>query len=521
MRKEHLILLSGMLTILFAGPSFSQPLRGVCGTSLEDQLLFEPRLLDNLARSQDPSAVQERGSVQYVPVHFHLVGNSGGKGRVAEARVLDQLCALNDAFAPMNIRFYLRPHPTHGSIFNYNINNDNVYDNQTAWFTMQSQRHPNAINIYIVNQATTSNNQPGVTLAYYNPQRDWIVCRKDQINGSKSNSTLPHEVGHFFSLQHTFFGWESQPFTPSSPSWPKAPATSPGGSPTERMNGTNCTTAADKICDTPPDYNFGFGATSCAYTGGAQDPLGVPVAPMVNNMMGYFNFCSEYVFTPQQRNAILADRASSARNYLNNNFSPIATEIITPPDLLIAPVGGVEVPFYDDVQVEWHPVNGAKYYLVEFDIVNSFSSSFAQYFVTSGTKLTVTTLLPNRLYQWRVRPFNEYVTCATARQSSFRTPTTSADREIAQLRRWHLTPNPFSPTAGAPQMTLETHEAIEVEVHILDATGRVLYVQGGIYLSAGKHTFSLPAEVFSSTGIYWVVLQSLNGRSIKRLAAVR
>jgi len=516
--KKIPLLLSFLSTLTLSAPAGAQLLRGVCGTTMEDQLLFEPRLLANLQEAA--TAVHERGSVQYVPVHFHLVADATGKGRILEARVLDQLCTLNEAFAPMNIRFYLRPHQVYGTLFNYNINHNNVYNDQTAWSVMQAQRHTNAMNIYIVNQAVVSSNQQGVTLGYYSPQRDWIVCRKDQISGAKNNSTLAHEIGHFFSLQHTFLGWESQPFDNTFPSWPKAPATSPGGVPTERMNGTNCTTAADKICDTPPDYNFGYGATSCTYNGSAQDPLGVPVVPMANNMMGYFNFCSEYVFTPQQQSAILADRAKPARNYLNNTFSPIATEISTPTDLLIAPIGGASVPFYDEVVVEWKSVAGANYYLVEFDIVSSFTSSFAQSFVTNNTSLTVKTLQPNRLYQWRVRPFNQYVTCAAARQSSFRTSTTSAVGEISQLARWQVVPNPLS--SGTPlQLQVETTAPFWAEVRVADATGRWVYVQREIYFPTGEHVLELPAEVFGQAGVYLVSLQNEAGRSVRRVVVGR
>ncbi|MEZ4948184.1 MAG: hypothetical protein R2784_02135 [Saprospiraceae bacterium] len=49
---------------------------------------------------------------------------------------------------------------------------------------------------------------------------------------------------------------------------------SPNGSPTELQDGSNCTTAGDKICDTPPDYNFGLINGNSCY-GGAKDPNGV------------------------------------------------------------------------------------------------------------------------------------------------------------------------------------------------------------------------------------------------------
>lgn len=514
--KKMLCSLALVLVGAWAVTAQTQP--GVCGTTLDDQLQFESRLLENIEKVNAGLGATDRGgNIQYVPVHFHLVGDAAGNGKVKEARVLDQLCAMNTAFAPMNIRFYLRPHQNHGTLFNYTINNNNVYDNQTSWTVMQGQRHPNAMNIFIVNQAG-SGNQTGTTLAYYSPQRDWIVSRKDQINGATNNSTLPHEVGHFFSLQHTFLGWESQPFDQTFLTWPKAPATSPGGVATERVSG-NCTTAADKICDTPPDYNFGFGASTCSYSGGAQDPTGAVVAPMANNMMGYFNFCSDYVFTPQQQNVVLADRATTARNYLNNNFSPAATEINTPTDMLVSPVGGVTVPYFDEVLLEWNAVPGATYYLLELDWVTSFASPQSQSFIVSSTSRLVSTLASNRNYFWRVRPFNEYVTCATARQGSFRTSGTSAVRTIEGLTGWQVSPNPVR--QGAPAVVLvQADQAFDGDIRVLDATGRQVYVQAGLHFPAGDSRIELPSSILENNGLYVVLLQSGAGQAARKVAVL-
>ena len=516
MKKIFLLLAA----VLIGGWAVSaQGQSGTCGTTLEDQLLFEGRLLENIERAT-AGGVSERGAIQYVPVYFHLVGDASGNGKIKEARVLEQLCAMNTAFAPMDIRFYLRPHPTHGTLFNYGINNNNVYDNQTAWTTMNINRHPNAMNIFIVNQAGTSGNQSGLTLAYYSPQRDWIVSRKDQINGSAGNSTVPHEVGHFFSLQHTFLGWESQPFDQTFLTWPKAPATSPGGVATERVNGTNCTTAADKLCDTPPDYNFGFGASGCNYTGGAQDPNGDLAVPMANNMMGYFNFCSAYVFTQQQQNVVLADRASSSRNYLNNNFSPAATEINTPTDLLVSPAAGATVPYYDEVLFEWNAVPGATYYLLELDIVTSYSSPFSQSYLVNSTSKLVTGLTSNRSYFWRVRPINEYVTCATARQASFKTPLTSAVRTIEGLAGWQVTPNPVRSGASA-SVLVQAADGFEADIRVLDATGRQVYAQSGLHFSAGDSRVELPTGILDNNGLYVVLLQSGAGQEVRKIVVLR
>ncbi|MBL7774962.1 MAG: zinc-dependent metalloprotease [Saprospiraceae bacterium] len=499
------------------GSVVGQELPGVCGNSTEDQLQYESRLLNNLAKA-DAGGVFQRGAIQYVPVHFHLVGDAQGNGKVKEVRVLDQLCALNSAFESTEFRFYLAPHPTKG-LFNYTINATNVYNNQDAWFTMNSNRHPNAINIYIVEDAVSGNNNPGLTLAYYNIPRDWIVSRKDRINGSKTNSTLPHEVGHFFSLMHTFLGYESNPFDSADPTWPKAPVTSPGGQATERVNGTNCSTAADRICDTPPDYNFGLGNGSCTYTGGAQDPLGTPVDPMENNMMGYFETCSNYVFTPQQNAAMQADLASSARNYLDNNFTPVSTEINTPANLLVAPASGANVPFYNEVLVEWQSLPEAKYYLLEFDIISTYVSPLSQSFIVDTNSKLVTTLEPNRNYYWRVRPFNEYVTCATPRQRTFRTSTVSAVHTIPDLTAWQVAPNPVK--SGQPiNLFLQTAKGFEASVRVFDATGRQVFEQNSIPVSAGDQQIELTTGALNS-GFYTVLLQTQEGQVARKVSVVQ
>ncbi|MCC6463543.1 MAG: T9SS type A sorting domain-containing protein [Saprospiraceae bacterium] len=500
----------------------AQNLVPACGTSFQDQLQFEERLLRNVERAESGQGVSDRGAIQYVPVHFHLVGDANSNGKVKEYKVLDQLCGLNAAYAPMDIRFYLSPHPVNNTLFNYAINSTNVYSNQTSWFTMDVNRHPNAMNIYIVEQAATTNdNPPGVvTLAYYSPSRDWVVSRKDQINGQPNNSTLPHEVGHFFSLQHTFYGWESDPFDSDDAGWPKAPATSPDGVPTERVNGTNCNNAGDKICDTPPDYNFGLISSTCTYSSGAQDPLGTVVDPQENNMMGYFETCSNYVFSQSQQNAILSDRNSVYRNYLDNNFSPAATEITVPTNLLVSPASAQTVPYYDEVTVEWNAVPGATYYLLELDIVNAYSTPYSQSFVVkNATSKLLTTLLPNRTYYWRVRPFNEYYTCTEARQRTFKTTSTSAIRDIAGLSAWQISPNPLRNGAGATVL-VNAEKGFDAAIRVYDMAGRVVFQQTEATFAAGETRVELPLTGLEN-GMYFVILQNQEGQSVRKLSVLR
>jgi hypothetical protein len=424
---------------------------------------------------------------------------------------------MNEAYASMDIRFYLNVHPTQGLI-DRSINSNSVYSGQTNEFLMNSRRHQNAVNVYVVNQVF---DDPSI-LGFYNDNRDWVVARKSEIDGT-GNGTLPHEVGHFFSLAHTFLGYESNPFDGvNDPTWPIAPAVSPGGTLTERVDGSNCQSAADAICDTPPDYNFGYVNNGCEpYTGVAKDPTGAAVDPMENNFMGYFIGCANYQFTPNQISVALADRESSQRNYLDNSFSPVATEINVPDDLLISPIGGVTQEYYDEVLLQWQSVPGATYYLLEFDISTFFATTSFQSVIVPATttSLLFTSLLPNRNYYWRVRPFNEYVTCAPAKLSSFRTPTTSAVKSIEGLNAWNIYPNPAESGEKA-FIAIQANNGFTTSVSIVDPAGQLLYEQKNVAVSPGETTIEIPTSGLAS-GVYFVVLNAEKGRDVRKLTVVK
>jgi hypothetical protein len=503
---------------------------GPCGTTAEDQWLYTARLQENVAKAGDGTAVSDRSAIQYVPIFFHLTGDANGNGKHKVSDVLNQICDLNDAYAPMEMRFYLKPHPTYG-LFDYSINNQDIYtaqSTQSSIFQMNLKRHNSALNVFTVG---TCKGDPSV-LAYYSTPDDWIVSRNNQINGN-GNGTLAHEIGHYFSLRHTFYGWEldgqdvNEPrcFDPADPGWPIAPLIAPyhpdgANIPTEYQNGSNGTTAADMIADTPPDYNFGYCATTCSpYTGIAKDPSAVQVDPMENNFMGYFIGCSTYVFTPIQQSVVLADLASPARNYLDNNFTPLATNIDTPTDLLTSPADNITVPYYDEVSLEWQSVAGANNYLLEIDISTFFNTVNYQSFVIQGTSKLITNLQSNRTYYWRVRPFNEYVTCAAARQLKFKTSLVSAVAEIPEIGSIKVAPNPVN-AGEQPSLLLQVSTGFEANIRIVDAVGRVVWSQAGQTFPAGEMVYDLPVAGLSE-GLYFITLESGSGRTVRKMMVSR
>jgi len=523
---KKILLSCALLTAALGACAQANHPAGICGNGSQEQIdHLLPRLEANLAAIDAGQHVPDR-AIMYVPVHYHLVAGTDGTGRAREVTVLDNLCRLNQAYADQDIRFYLSSHSTAAyGLFNKTINSDNVYLNQTSTFVMNTRRHKNAINIFVVKEpASGAGNPPGVIVnGYYSPSNDWIVLRSSEVSGKANNPTAPHEVGHFFSLPHTFLGWEEDPFESTDPTWPIAPAISPGGNPTERVNGTNCTVAADKVCDTPPDYNFGLPDTdnNCKYEGSggqfAKDPLGVVVDPMEENMMGYFNGCNPFVFTAQQKSLILADLNANDRNYLDNTFAPAATNIETPTDLLIAPANNGQATF-NNVILEWKPVAGATYYWVDVDITSLFGSIQLQSFLVTGTTQTITNLLNNKKYYWRVRPFNEYVTCAAARTGIFNTTTTSTEN-IEGLTAMQVSPNPVSDSESA-RLTVSTETGFEASLRVFNAEGRPVSAQEGLVFPQGNTTLELPLTGLSN-GIYFVALQNGQGQAMRKLVVLK
>lgn len=470
--------------------------------------MLTERLLHNLQILEENPVVFR--NTAYVPIRFHLVANSSGFGRATQTQVLDALCRLNQDFEGVGLQFYIKG-------INENINNTAIYSTQyTAGTAMNLLRDNSAMNIWVVDAAAgaapSPNDPPGTTLGYYSPGRDWIVIRKDQANANAV--TLAHEVGHFFSLKHTHNGWDSQPWTPAIGN--PAPNTSPGGVPTERQNGSNCATAGDFICDTPPDYN-GLGFNGCDYNI-AQDPTGVQINPDEQLFMSYFLNCvrNDYYFSPTQENLMITDYNQADRNYLRQGTTPNLTEITSVPSLL-SPIDNVVVPGYNSVTFNWSAVPGADFYLLEIDQSSNFSNTPIRFVVSNANSQTVNTLQANRTYFWRVRPYNAYRTCAPfTAAGQFRTNNmVVASNEIEGLNEWKISPNPANSDLTV-QLEVQTERQIEGSIRVFHPSGALIQDLGRHYFSAGNSIHELPIHNFSA-GIYLVVIHNEFGNSVRRL----
>lgn len=154
----------------------------------------------------------------------------------------------------------------------------------------------NIINLFIVPKGEFLNGftyvVPDTFINYLN-----LKCNTLFINEEAwfNQSTLPHELGHFFGLQHTFGDSTIENTTK------------------ELTDGSNCKTEGDFICDTPADPN-GLINNNCQFVG-LSDKKRHNFKPLVNNYMSYYKNSCKNKFTDGQYLA-MNQFANKYRTYL-------------------------------------------------------------------------------------------------------------------------------------------------------------------------------------------------------------
>jgi hypothetical protein len=489
MTIKYFTVLLTIFSLSFVNNAISQHFkRGVCGVHSHHMDEME-KLYPN-----DEKGVQnfDRNATIHVPIQFHLVANDAGTGRIPPAFVLKQLCKLNEDFASSNMRFYL-----HNTFLH--INDTDIYNepgsNANA---IQSKKVAKAINIFITDKAN-SDGALGTVLGFYSPQGDYVVLTKQEAIGL--TNTLSHEVGHFFSLRHTFNGWERDPWNETKHGDTIQFRFTLDGNEIELMNKNNCTTAGDLLCDTPPDYNFGFTSNGCNFSYEVWDFNKEKISTQKNNQMSYFSNCPDFMFTPNQITRMVTNYNSTSRNYLKNNPLPGLDTVVGPP-VLIKPSQGEQLNVFDGVLFDWEDVPNATHYV--FEVKNP---STTEHFVVDKSEYYATNLKKNLQHTYTVTPFSFGSTCALSKSITFRTGSqsvTSVSDEVSLLKMV-LFPNP-SEKGQVVNLQFETPYAMDIAFTLMDVRGRVLQ-QDKQNFAQGKMNYLLGNEELSS-GIYILNVQS-------------
>ena len=513
MKRFFYLLLIAFIAIPFISTAQVSQQRGVCGTEFTEDM--KTRLLDNIRNSG--VYAHRSGNTIWVPVVFHLVADDNGNGRISRANVLDALCLINANYADQtDLQFYL--YDDFQEIDNTVIYN---HTNQLGAGTqMQIRKNNNALNIFIGNTAGSSGTT--VTLGYYSPSRDIIYAVKSSVNAN--NHTLTHEIGHFFDLPHVFNGWEGIDYA-AQYGTNNPPPNAVGGVTVERADGSNCASAGDFFCDTPPDYNLGLTWNNCNYTGGAVDPTGAVIDPDEGNFMSYFDLsnCIDS-FSQGQINAMIADyhnnNSNANRVNIRANNTPVSSTTVSGTATHTLPVNGNPTLYYDFVGLEWSAVPNATHYVVQISRFASFSI-IQEEATVMGTSYVATTLDANRKYYWKVRAFNDVSTCTTfSTRTEFTTGGITTGTKIVEgVQNISLQPN-FANAGQSVRLNINADRIFDASINVYNLAGQVMQSQSGVALQNGLNVFNINTATLEA-GMYIVTLESEFGVVNKKMVITK
>lgn len=213
---------------------------------------------------------QEQKSLECIDrtysVVVHIVKDTFGTTNFDISKLTTSIQYLNTAFSPICVNFNICDVRY---ISNYNFDDWELAKNDYEAACLYSE--PKHINLFFVQKITSFEGngfatQNGIVTSWKNI----IVLNKNFIL-----SNIVHYFGHYFGLLDTF---ELD----------------------EKVDGSNCTSSGDKICDTPADPPRGtLNNHTCDYVDNVVDVNGQYYKPLVENFMSNYGDCRKS-FTHQQ-----------------------------------------------------------------------------------------------------------------------------------------------------------------------------------------------------------------------------
>lgn len=416
--------------------------------------------------SSNSAAQKTTNVVDSVPLSIHIVSKTDGSGRYFLDHLLSVLCDLNTRYAPIGFYFYVR-WPIHY------INNSSFYDhNYTAGYQMMNQNNvANTANIYFVND-------PNGACGYYSPAQGADAIAISKGCAGPNSTTVTHELGHYFGLPHTFFGWENG----NIPSNPEK---------VTRGAGANCSSAGDGFCDTDADYLSA--RWNCPYTGNKLDQTGVPYHPDSSLYMGYSDDACMSRFSLQQKGAMQFKLANS-RGYLLQSHATGASVLDT-----LRMIYPTDTLFLNRRLAVWHKVPGAEYYFVSITSGNSLTPR--QDTIVADTTLIIDAPMNyNVKYRITVAPLSSVNVCrATGIKIDFYNTgsTTSVNDLGATTGAIEVFPNPAHQSATIKVMQVPSGS---YRISVLNLSGQEVYTQT-LQHAGGETNMSIPTAQLAN-GLY-------------------
>jgi len=482
-----------------------------CGLRLDEAIELKRDMIQNRNRFPLISNANLKNSLPlYLPLHIQIVGNQQGIGFANPQAVLSMVCRLNTDFADQNIQFYIKDSLSY-------LMNDSIYIDaydSTAVDSMIAHKDTNAINIYINGLAG------GGVAGYYSRRGDYVFMLNAYANGG--STTITHEMGHFFTLPHTFFGWEkldaralyaNQPAPDSIGSswWRRAVEKV-----TRNPGSYNCYDAGDGFCDTPADYISE--REQCPMPGRALDPDTVAIQPNTALYMSYFYDQCMDSFTTEQKNAINASIIQ--RNW--NQLPPITIDSISWTQLtLTQPTNNqnVLITSPNPVRFSWDrnsvPTATSFIVLVERMLFGTPIGTVFQRVVNQQDFIDIpsSVFLQNANYRWSVLPFNQGFVCSNFCNPQFFSTqiSTGIENEEDAQSKVLIFPNPSSEVLHV-QWKYEGPEPFFME--LFNSLGQKIELSSGIENTIHDNSFQIDISSLAK-GIYYIRFYQQNQQFTK------
>ena len=201
-----------------------------------------------------------------IPIVAHIVRRSNGTGGLSTTDLNSSIARANAFYNFFQFKLtvceirYIDSDAIFNNTFSSNSDNNETANASFNVLNVTTRNVARKLNIYFVPNSNTSWAWSPNT----NNQKQHILMRNLQ---ARNSTTLSHEIGHWFDLLHTHGS---------------------SNSPNELVDGSNCNTAGDFVCDTAADPNLsGQVNSNCAYTGNDVDANGDNFTPDPRNLMSY------------------------------------------------------------------------------------------------------------------------------------------------------------------------------------------------------------------------------------------
>lgn len=478
MKSIKLILLGLCPVVLSA-----QNPESFCGTSFGSQ--------STLIQSRKIPVDQHKEFSQlpiYVPLQVHIVQDDNGSAGYSYLNLMESICTLNEDFEPSGLQFYLE--------------NPVNYINKTAWNThltynpgeemMIQSNVPNMVNCYIVSN-------PAGNCGYFTYRGDGVALSKGCL-GKKSH-TWAHELGHYFSLGHTFFGWEGIVYNSSKPT---EEYQSQVRTEIENVVRDQCHNQADHFCDTYPDYISN--RWSC--DGNKKSTLvqidknGVSFTSDGTLFMSYASDACMNRFSIEQM-ADMNNFYSFNRSYLKRN--QIEFKAISNIDYSsFKPLDSSTI-YYKNPTFTWDPVPGADGYIFQLSRNDIFTAVLKTVYLKTPFYQTDSLVLGKNHY-WRIKPLNAFNFCTPF--SNYHTVVGSllSSNQQAEINT-NIKIYP-SPVQSGQKLYVENKNTDRIlSIAIQDLTGKTIMLFNPIH-TQDHISIDLPQL---KAGLYYLIMKSNTG----------